>query len=137
MFKHGDISTEIGKGPFIFTVCSCVITTVTAILILIKGHGDMLGIMAAVMLLIVAVASFGVLVGLISDYAYIKDDVLHMSYVLKKGSIPLRDIGKIELRKDVYHVFDKKDEEVGTINGLALGIDKITGELYRKNVPFR
>ena len=43
-------------------------------------------------------------------------------------------IGYIEFKDDVYHVYDKKNSEVGSINGLALGIDELIHELDINNV---
>ena len=136
MLKHGDKSTEVGKGPFIFTLASLLTTSLATGLLITKGWGNMLALFAALMLVIVAVMSLGVLVGLITDYAYIEDDTLFMSYVFKKSSIPLKEIGKVTLKDNVYHVYDLKNDEIGTINASALGIDSITAELYRKKVPF-
>ncbi|MBR0462158.1 MAG: hypothetical protein IJJ00_05560 [Erysipelotrichaceae bacterium] len=136
MLKHGEISTEVGKAPFVFSLASFVCTTTAALLMLIKGRGNMLAIMSAFMLIIVALASLGVLIGLLTDYAYIKDDVLYMRYVFKKSSISLKDIGKIQLKDNVYHVYNLKNDEIGTVNAVALGIESITSELYRKHVPF-
>lgn len=136
MFKHGEFSTEISKAQFIFALLSFVLMMGIGITIFIVFWGNMLAVLAFALMLIVGLCSLGVLIGLISDYAYIKDDRLYMSYVFKKSSIDLKDIGGITLKDNIYHVYDKKQGEVGTINALALGIDSITNELDRKHVPF-
>ena len=136
MFRHGKISTEVGKGPFIFTLLSFLCCLVTAVLLMILFGRNMLAIFAAMMLMIVAIASFFVLLGLLTDYAYVEDGVLYMSYLFKKSSISLKDIKKMELKDDVYHVFDRRGNEAGTINSLSLGIDDILHELDINGVPF-
>lgn len=136
MFKHGDISTEISKAQFIFALLSFVLMNGIGITIFIVFWGNMLAVFAFVLMFIVGICSLGVLIGLVSDYAYIKDDCLYMSYIFKKSSIDLKDIGAVKLKDDIYHIYDKKQGEVGTINALAQGIDSITNELDRKHVPF-
>ncbi len=136
MFKHGDISTEISKAQFIFALLSFVLMNGIGITIFIVFWGNMLAVFAFILMFIVGICSLGVLIGLVSDYAYIKDDRLYMSYIFKKSSIDLKDIGGVKLKNDIYHVYDKKQGEVGTINALAQGIDSITNELDRKHVPF-
>ncbi len=136
MFRHGETSTEVGKAPFFFTLASFLVTSLAAALLIIKTRGNMLAVFAAIMLVIVALASLGVLFAMATDYAYIEDDTLFMSYLFRKSSLPLKEIGKVTLKDNVYHVYDLKYDEIGTINASALGIDGITKELYRKNVPF-
>ena len=136
MFRHSEISTEVGIAPFCFTQISSVASIFMCIFLLVKYSGNYLALFAAAMFLIVGIASLIVLFGMISDYAYIKDGILYMSYLLKRNSIKIEEIGKIELKDDVYHVYDRKNDEVGTINSQALGIDRIVMELDRNNVTF-
>ena len=82
-------------------------------------------------------ASLFVLLGMLSDYAYIDNNTLYMHYMFDQSKIALKDIKYIELKEDIYHVYDENDKEVGTINALALGVDGIVKEFYRRNIPFR
>ena len=136
MFRHSEISTEVGIAPFCFAQISSVASIFMCIFLLVKYSGNYLALFAAAMFLIVGIASSIVLFGMISDYAYIKDGILYMSYLLKRNSIKIEEIGKIELKDDIYHVYDRKNDEVGTINSQALGIDRIVMELDRNNVTF-
>lgn len=136
MFKRSEYSTEVGKGSFIFTLISFIVTTIVAILIITNYHNNALAIFSFIMLIIVSLASIIILFVMISDYSYIEDNILYMSYLFKKSSIDIKDIGKIKLKDSVYYVYNKKGDEIGTINASALGINTITNELYRNNVEF-
>lgn len=136
MFRHGEISTEVDKKQFVFTVVCFVVSVAVGLIIFISFKGSYLAVFAAVMMLVLAAAAFFVLFGLLSDYAYIEDGMLHMHYLLKDSQIRIKDIRKITLKKDVYHVYDRKNKETGTFNALAIGIDRILHELYRNNVTF-
>ena len=137
MFKRGEISTETGRAQFIFTIICFIASIITAILIFISFPGNYLAIFAAIMMLILAAAALFVLFGLLSDYSYIENETLYMHYMFKSNSIRIKDIGKIILKDDIYHVCDKKGKEVGTINALAIGIDSILNELYSHNTRFK
>ncbi|MBQ1826632.1 MAG: hypothetical protein II126_01545 [Erysipelotrichaceae bacterium] len=134
MFKRSEISTEVDRGPFIFTLGALAGSLAFAGVILYFAHGNWLGYASAAMFGIVALSSLTVLFGLLTDYAYIKDGVLHTHYLLKKSAIALKDIGTLTLKDDVYTVYDKKGGKSGTINGLATGIDLILCELDRNGI---
>jgi predicted signal transduction protein with EAL and GGDEF domain len=136
MFRHGEISTEADKGPFIFTLAVLVGSILLGGAILIFAGTGPLNIFFAVMCAIMAVCSAVVLFGMLSDYACIENDVLTMSYLFSKKTIALKDIGQVSIKDNVYTVYDRKKNKVGTINGLATGIDRVTGEMNRKHVNF-
>ena len=135
MFKHSDISTQVAKGPFYFTLTALIVSILSVILLLTYSK-NALAIFAVIMMSVVAIASSVVLFAMLSDYAYIKDDVLYMSYLFKKSQISLDRISKVKLLDDIYHVYDQKDDEIGSINGLALGIEKIVNKLDTSGVSF-
>ncbi|MBR0137657.1 MAG: hypothetical protein IJM15_04540 [Erysipelotrichaceae bacterium] len=134
MFRHSEISTEVDRGPFIFTSAAFAGSILIILVILKLGKGNTLGYVSAALFGVVALASLAVLVGLLCDYAYIKDGVLYTHYILKGNQIALKDIGKLTLKDDVYTVYDKKGYTAGTINGLATGIDLILHELDRNGI---
>ena len=136
MFRHGEFSTETDRKPFLFTLMAFLGSLTAAILILVLGKGDGLGVFEGIMLLIVAVASFAVLVAMVTDQAYIIDDVFNMRYLLKKTSIPIGKIGKISYKENVYSVFDQRGKLVGTINGQLTGIDSVLHVLDKRGVHF-
>lgn len=136
MFRHGEISTEADKGPFIFTLAVLVGSILLGTVILLFAGTGPLNIFFAVMCAIMAVCSAVVLFAMVSDYACIENDVLTMSYLFKKKTIALKDIGQVSIKDNVYTVYDRKKNKVGTINGLATGIDRVTGEMNRKHVNF-
>ena len=136
MFRHGEISTEIEKGPFWFTVFVLVGGVTAAFAILhFSGTGAMNIVMAA-FLGVMSLAAAAVLFALISDRTYIDNEVLYMSYLFKRSSIPVKEIGQVSFKDDVYTVYDRKKKKIGTINALATGIDRITSELNRNRVNF-
>ena len=128
------VSTKIDKKTLIFTIVALIICSVLSVFLLIKYKGNYLAIFAAIMLIVVAISSFVVLIGMLTDKAYIENNILYMSYIFKKSNVKLNEIGYIEFKDDVYHVYDKKNSEVGSINGLALGIDELIHELDINNV---
>lgn len=125
MFKHADISTQISKGAFYFTLVACISSLIVIIVLLSVFKMNALAIFAAVMMFIIFVASVIVLFGMISDYAYIDDDILYMSYLFKKSHIKIAKIKEVKLIDNIYHIYDLNNNEVGTINALAIGVDKI------------
>ncbi len=136
MFKKGQISTETDKKPFFFALAAFLGCLVAALLIFILGKGDALGIFAGVLLSIVAAAAAAVLFAMITDRAYIQDDVLYMSYMFRKVSVPLSEIGKVSYKDNVYSVHNRKGDVLGTINGQLTGIDTILYALDRKGITF-
>ena len=131
------VSTKIDKKTMIFTIIALIMCSVLSIVLLIKYKGNYLALFAAIMLIVVAISSFVVLIGMLTDKAYIENNVLYMSYIFKKSNIKLNEIGYIEFKDDVYHVYDNKNNEVGSINGLALGIDELIHELDINNVNIK
>ena len=108
MFKKGQVCTETDKGPFWFTLIAFVFGTAGTVLLFVLGGGDALAVFAGILLGTVALAAGGVLFALITDRAYIDNGVLHMSYMFKRKSISIDEIGKITLKDEVYSVYDKK-----------------------------
>lgn len=136
MFRHGEISTEIEKGPFWFTIVVLIGGLTAAFAILhFAGTGAMNIVMAA-FLGIMSLAAAAVLFALISDRTYIDNGTLYMRYLFKRSSIAVKDIGQVSFKDDVYTVYDRKKRKIGTINALAIGIDRIIGELNRNKVNF-
>lgn len=135
MFERGEISTRVSKAPFIFTVVTLVCSIVATVYFFVQYTP--LGIFASIIAFIMTMASLFVLLGMLSDYAYIDNKVLYMHYLYDLSKIALKDIKYIELKDNLYHVYDENDKEVGTINALALGVDGIVKEFYRYNIPFK
>ena len=71
-----------------------------------------------------------------TDRVYIDDGVLYMSYLFKKRSIPVKDIGKITFADDLYFVFDKKDTKIGTMNAKLTSIGDVIFALDKAGVNF-
>ncbi len=135
MLKHGEISTEVDRKPFLFTLTAAAGSTAASILLFALG-GDALSIFAGVLVAVVAIVAWFILFVLVTDYAYIEDGVLHLRYLMKKQSIPLESIGKITFKDGVYSVYNRKGDAAGTVNGLATGIDVILQELDKNGVRF-
>jgi len=135
MFKHSDISTYVSKTPFIFTLLSLIVSTIVSILMFLNRNA--LAIFAGIMFLILAIASLFVLFGMLNDYAYIENDILNMHYLFKKSSIMIKDIKYIEYKDNLYKIYDDKNEEVGTINALALGVDDILRVFYLNKITMK
>lgn len=123
--KKGYLSTKISKGPLIFTLIGLLSSAIVITLIAIFGKGQALAITAIVFFSIILIAAIALLIGELFDYAYIKDDFLYMIYIFKRSKIKISDIGKIKHEKDIYIVFDKDNNKIGTINALAPGNDQI------------
>ena len=136
MFRHGEISTEVDKGPFIFTLAVLGGSILLGTVILVFAGVTPLNIFFAAMCAIMALCAAAVLFAMMSDYACINDDVLTVSYLFKKKTIALKDIGQVSCKDNVYTVYDRKKNKVGTINGMATGIDRLMGEMNRKHVNF-
>ena len=136
MFEKGQVSTRTDKGPFLFTLTALVAGTAAAALLFILGRGEPLAIFAGILLSIVALAAGAVLIALITDKAYIDGDTLYMSYMFKKRSIPIGEIGRITLHNEIYYVYDKKRAEAGTFNAKLTSVGDVILALDKKGVPF-
>ena len=136
MFRHGEISTECDKKPFFFTLAALVGCLTAAVLIFVFGGGEGLAVFAGILLAIVAVAAALVMIAMITDRAYVENGALTMSYFFKKTQIPLKEIGKVSLKDDVYSVFDRKGQLIGTINGKLTGIGEVLFAMDKNGVPF-
>ena len=136
MFKKGQISTEVDRGPFLFSLIAFIGGTTTAVLLFVLGKGDALAIFAGVMLSIVGVASGAILFAVLTDKAYVENGVLYMSYLFKKRSIPIKEIAKIELRNEVYSVYNKSGAIAGTINAKLTSVGDVILELDKSGVNF-
>ena len=136
MFKHGEISTETDRGPFLFTLAAFIVSAVTAILLFVLGKGSGLAIFAGVLVSIVAAAALPVLIAILTDRAYIENGALHTSYLFKKADIPFDSIEKVTYRDSVYYVHGKRGEVLATINGKLTGIGAILKELEKNGVCF-
>lgn len=136
MFRHGEISTEIDKKPFVFTLTAFLGSLAATVLILVFGWGNALALFAGFLLLIVAIASGVVLFAMVTDRAYIEDDTLFMSYLFKQKRVPLKNIGKVSYKDEVYSIYDRKGNIIGTVNGKLTGIGTVILELDKQGVPF-
>ena len=128
MFKHGECSTEVDKGTFFFTLAAF-LGCLTAALLLFILSGEALAIFAGILLSVVALAAGAVLFAMTTDRVYILDDKLYMSYLFRRTSVPLHEIGRITSKDSVYSVFNRRDQLVGTVNAKLTGIDKILRKL--------
>lgn len=137
MFKKGQVSTEVDKGPFIFTLAALIVSLTVTVLLFTLGKGDGLAVFAGIMTAVITLAAAAVLFALLTDKAYIDGDVLYMSYMFKKKSIPLKEIGKITLSGDVYSVFDKKGNKIGTVNAKLTAIGEVIFALDKAGADFR
>ena len=135
MFRHGPVSTETDRKPFIFTLIALVVGLAGVILLFTLGKGSALAVFAGVLLGVVTLAAAAVLFGMVTDRAYIEDGVLHMRYLFKHKTVPLEKIAKVTLQDDVYSVYDRRGDLRGTINGKLTGIDSILYELDRNGIP--
>lgn len=73
----------------------------------------------------VALAAAAVLFAMISDYAFAEGNILHMSYMFSKQTVEFNKIGKISLKDDIYSVYDRAGDLIGTINAKLTGIDSL------------
>lgn len=136
MFRHGEISTEVDKIPFWFTLLAFAASLTGALLFFILGAGHGLAVFAGLMLSAVALVAALVLFALVTDRAYICGDRLCMRYLFRRSEAEIGEIGKISLKDDVYSVFDRKGKLLGTINAQLTGIDTILLKLDKSGVPF-
>ncbi len=136
MFRHGNASTEVDKKPFIFTLTGFLSCLAAAVLIIALGKGDALSVFAGIMLGIAAIAGGLVLFAMVTDRAYVEGDTLVMRYLFRFRRVPVKDIGKITYRDDVYSVYDRKGNLLGTVNGKLTGIGTVLYELDKQGVSF-
>ncbi|MBQ9910740.1 MAG: hypothetical protein IJM50_04500 [Lachnospiraceae bacterium] len=136
MFRHGEVSTEVDRKPFIFTAAAFIGSVTAAVLLFVLGNGDALGIFAGIMFAIVGIASGAVLFAMVTDRTYVEDGMLHMSYLFRHRTVALKDVGKVSLKDDVYSVFNKKGVVVGTINAHLTGIGRILHALDQNGIQF-
>ena len=136
MFRHGDISTETDKKPFLFTLIAFLGSLIAAILIFALGKGHGLAIFAGILLSIVAIAAGAVLFAMVTDQAYIQDETLYMRYLFRRAEVPLSQIAKISYQDQLYSVYDRKGSLLGTINGQLSGIDSLLFKLDQSGIPF-
>ncbi len=134
MFRHGDISTQVDRGPFIFSLIAFAGSSVTSWLILVFAKGSPLGLWAVVLLAIVGLAALVSLFGMLTDYACIENGILHMHYLFRDRTIALKDIKRLEFKDNIYTVYDRHGSKVGTINALLTGIDEVIHELDRNRI---
>ena len=137
MFKKGQVSTEVDKGPFVFTLVALTVGAAVTVLLFVLGKGDALSVFAGILVALVTLSAAAVMFALLTDKAYIDGDRLYMSYLFKKKSIPVKDIGSITLRDDVYYVFDKKDRQAGTMNAKLTAIGEVIFALDKSGVNFK
>lgn len=136
MFRHGPISTETDKKPFVFTVAAFAASLTAAVLLFVLGKGNALSIIAGIFVSIVALSAGAVLLALVTDRAYVEDGVLHMTYLFTKKSVPLDKIGEISYKEDVYTVLDRDGRVLGTINAKLTGIGTVIQALDQNGIRF-
>ena len=136
MFRHGAVSTEIDRKPFLFTVIAASVSTVAAVLLFVLTGGDALAIFAGILVSVVALVAWLILFVMLTDYAYVDGNALKTRYLLKKAIIPFEKIGKITCREKVYYVYGRDNSLLGTVNGQLSGIDTILYELEKNGVRF-
>ena len=136
MFKKGQVSTETDKGPFLFTLIALIVGLIVTVLLFALSEGNALAIFAGIMVAIVTASAAAVMFSLLTDRAYIDNGVLYMSYMFKKKSILIKDIGKITLRDDVYYVYGKNGAEAGTINAKLTSVGDVILALDKSGVNF-
>ncbi len=136
MFRRGEISTEVDRGPFFFSLAAFIGSATAAALLFTRGGGDGLAVFGGVLLAIVAIAACAVLFAMVTDRAYISEGKLHMSYLFKKASVSFEEIGRISYKDDVYTVYGQSRNVIGTINAKLTGVGRVISELDRKGVRF-
>ena len=136
MFRHGEISTEADRGPFLFTLAAFLGCTTAAVLLFTLASGQALAVFAGILLAIVGLAAAAVLLAIVTDRAYVENGTLYMRYLFRRAEIPLDQIGRVSLKDDVYSVFDRRGALRGTINAKLTGIDRLLVELDKNGVSF-
>ena len=136
MFKKGQVSTEVDKGPFIFTLAALSVGSIVTVLLFVFAGREPLAVFAGILVLTVTLAAGAVLFAMLTDRAYIDGGTLYMSYLFRKRSVKITDISRITLSDEVYHVYDKKGAKVGTINSKLTAIGDLIFALDRSGVNF-
>ena len=136
MFKKGQVSTEVDKGPFIFTLIALVVGLIVTVLLFALGKGEGLAVFAGILFAVVTLAAAIVLFALLTDKAYIDGSTLYTSYMFKRRAIKIDEIGKITYKDDVYTVFDKKGNKISTINAKLTSIGELIFALDKAGVNF-
>ncbi len=134
MFRHGDISTETDKKPFLFTLVAFLGSLTAAVLVLVLGRGNALAAFAGILLAMVAAASGAVLFALVTDRAYVQDDTLTMRYLFRRTQVPLSAIAYLRYKDEVYAVYGVNDNLLGTINARLTGIDRVLHKLDERGI---
>lgn len=137
MFRHGEYSTETDRKPFFFALAAFLSCLTAAVLLFALGKGEGLAVFAGVLLAAVAAAAAAVLFALVSDRAYVADGTLTMGYLFRKSSVPLREIGKVVCKEELYAVYDRSGRLLGTINARLTGIDTVLHQLDKNGVSFQ
>lgn len=135
MFRHGDVSTEVDRKPFLFTLVAFLGSTAAAVLLFALG-GNGLAVFSGILISVVAAASLIILFAMLTDRAYIEDDVLKTQYLFKRTSIPLSKIEKITCRDRIYYVYGWHGDVAATINGQLTGIDRLLVTFEKHGVRF-
>ena len=136
MFKKGQISTEVDKGPFIFTLVALIVGLIVTVLLFVFGKGEGLSVFAGILFAVITLSAAAVLFALLTDKAYIDDGVLYTSYMFKKRAIKTDEIGKITYKDDVYTVYDKKGNKISTVNAKLTSIGDVIFALDKAGVNF-
>lgn len=134
MFRHGSASTETDRKPFFFTLIAFLCSLTAAVLLFILGRGNALAVFAGILVGVVAAAAGAVLFAMVTDQAYIEDDTLHMNYLFRRTQVPLGKIARIRYKDDVYSVYGKNGELLGTINARLTGIDRVLYKLDESGI---
>lgn len=136
MFRKGQVGTEVDKGPFFFTLTAFAAGLAVTVLLFALGRGDGLAVFAGIMFSVMTLAAAAVLFAMVTDRVYIDDGVLYTSYLFKKSSIPVKDIGRITFADDLYTVFDKKNNKTATMNAKLTHIGDVIHCLDEAGVDF-
>ncbi len=136
MFRHGEISTEADKKPFLFTLVAFLGCLTAAVLLFVLGRGNALAVFAGILLAMVAAASGTVLFAMVTDRAYIKDNTLYMRYLFRRTQVPLNKIGHLAYKDEVYSVYGPNGDLLGTINARLTGIDRVLNRLDQSGIRF-
>lgn len=126
------IKTKVSKGPLVFTLITLISSVIIITLLSIFFHNSPLGIVAIIFMSIIAIASIGVLLSILLDYAAIIDDKLIMRFIFKKNVVEIKDIKKMKNKDGVYTCYDKDNKKLGTINSMNIDADKLILILERK-----
>ena len=136
MFRKGQVSTETDKAPFFFTLIALTVGAAVTVLLFIAGKREPLAIFAGVLFAAVTLSAGAVLIALVTDRVYIDGEVLYMSYIFKKRSIAIGEIGRITLRGEIYRVYDRNGAEAGAFNAKLTSVGDVILALDERGVDF-